>query len=196
MSLVIRDMESGSKKEFPVWSRQAIETILGGKLDTMQKLMMKMKYNTTTAHQSNEVYAIFPNLVIDGGDYRCISCPRMSCYGFSPAEEGILHAFRSMTIKTFAEHNKETPADISNRQSTRMEADAGVYRFSLKQKWYRIYDSAGNLLNVEHKDLETILAPGTHISMEVHLSHIRTYMNPQSKECILLQPIVRKITIH
>jgi len=193
MSLVIRDMETGSKKEFPAWSREAVETVLGGKLDTMQKLMIKMRYTTNA---SNEVYAVFPNLVVQGGDYRCISCPRISCYGFSPAEEGILHAFRSMVIKSFAENKGETPADISGRQSTRMEGEPGVYRFCLKQKWYRIIGSDGTSREVEHKDLGSVLAPGTHISMEIHLSHMRTYMNPQEKECILLQPIVRKITIH
>ena len=191
MSLVIRQLETGEKKEFPAWSRSAIDTIYKGSLDTMQKMMLKMNYSNTPS----EVYAIFPNLVIKGGDYRCISCPRLQVIGLSPAEEGILHAFRSSLIRSFSKHLNETPADISNRQSTRLETDPGVYQFCLKQKWYRVMDTEGNELKVEHNQLESLLTPGKHVSVEIHLGHIRTYMNKDEKECLLLQPIVRKITL-
>lgn len=175
MALVVRNSTTGIKTEYAPWEQPAHAILNGKKFMKSMPRMMEFRYLENGSDMKTEVYGRICDIRVDALK-QAMGIPKLDCSDIRPADMTLLRTFQSAC--------EATPEDGSITD---------VQRFVLKSRWFRVFDSAGNILETDIDTLRKHLRAGTRIDIEYHMNYIRVVGTGEEVPCG--NPIARKITI-
>lgn len=175
MALVIRNNTTGIKTEYASWEQPAYSILHGETHIKNMPRMMEIRYINDDCDMKTEVYGRLCDIRVDALK-QTKGIPKLDCSEITPSDMTLLRAFQiACNVK------------YESKQLT------DVQRFVLKPKWFRMFDSSGEVLQTGTDTIRKYLKSGTRIDVEYHMNYVRVVGTGDEVPCG--DPIVRKIII-